>query len=111
MLIEKGQGSIEIYEPSGQYKIEISSSRPQAVWRVITKGHPKPTLVWYDNFGREITKMGTAEKTDKYDINTTNDFSILKIKYLELKDSGKYKLKAYNGLVSTEKEFELVVKG
>lgn len=108
---EKDQGSIEIYEPSGTYKIEISSSRPQAVWKVKFKGHPRPTLVWYDNFGREITKLSSSDKTDKYETNTTHDYTILKIRFLELKDSGFYTLKAFNGLLSTEKKFELVVKG
>lgn len=108
---EKDQGSIEIYEPSGAYKIEISSSRPAAVWRVTIKGHPKPTVVWYDNSGREITKLASTEKADKYETNTTGDQTILKIRFLELKDSGFYTLKAYNGLVTTEKKFELVVKG
>lgn len=67
--------------------------------------------MWYDNYGREITKLGNSEKTDKYETNTTNDYTILKIKFLELKDSGIYTLKAYNGLLTTEKKFELVVKG
>ncbi|KAG4073862.1 hypothetical protein HA402_014067 [Bradysia odoriphaga] len=109
-ILKKDQGSIEIYEPSGTYKIEISSSRPQAVWKVIFKGHPKPTLVWYDNFGREITKLGSSDKTAKYETNTTNDYTILKIRFLELKDSGFYTLEAFNGILSTQKKFELVVK-
>ncbi|XP_037051566.1 vascular endothelial growth factor receptor 1 isoform X6 [Bradysia coprophila] len=109
-ILKKDQGSIEIYEPSGTYKIEISSSRPQAVWKVKFKGHPKPTLVWYDNFGREITKLGSSDKTGKYETNTTHDYTILKIRFLELKDSGFYTLEAYNGILSTEKKFELVVK-
>lgn len=85
--------------------------RPAAVWRVKFKGHPQPTLMWYDNFGREITKLTSTEKTDKYETNTTHDYTILKIRHLELKDSGFYTLKAYNGLVTAEKKFELVVKG
>lgn len=67
--------------------------------------------MWYDNFGREITKLASTEKTDKYETNTTYDYTMLKIRHLELKDSGFYTLKAYNGLLSTEKQFELVVKG
>lgn len=110
-VTEKDQGSIEINEPSGTYKIEISSSKSAAVWRVKYKGHPKPTLVWYDNFDREITKLMSNEKTEKYETNTTNDYTILKIKFLELKDSGFYTLRAYNGLVTAEKRFELVIKG
>lgn len=110
-LSEKDEGSIEIAEPSGRYKIEISSSKPAAVWRVKYKGHPKPHLEWYDNQDREITMSSSTGKTDKYEVNISNDFTILKIKYLELKDSGFYTLKAYNGLLETEKKFELVVKG
>ncbi len=93
------------------YKIEISSTKPQAVWKVKYKGHPQPTVVWYDNYGREITKLESSEKTDKYLVDTQSDYTILKIKYLELKDSGIYTLKGYNGLLTSEKKFELVVKG
>ncbi|KAJ6649116.1 Vascular endothelial growth factor receptor 3, partial [Pseudolycoriella hygida] len=111
-ILKKDQGSIEIFEPSGYNRIEISSSSPEAKWRVKFKGHPRPTLVWYDNHGREITKLSSSEKTDKYEtiFDDRSDVTILKIRFLELKDSGFYTLKAYNGLVSTEKKFELVVK-
>ncbi len=91
--------------------MEISSTKLLAVWRVKYKGYPQPTVVWYDNYGREITKLNSSEKTDKYLVDTQSDYTTLKINYLELQDSGIYTLKVYNQLLTSEKEFELVIKG
>lgn len=110
-IAEKGQGKIEIDEESNSYRIEIKSSSREAKWRIKYKGHPTPTLIWYDNFGNEITKLSSSVKADKYDVNTSSDVTILKIRHLELKDSGVYTLKAFNELMSEEKKFELYVKG
>lgn len=40
-----------------------------------------------------------------------DDYTLLKIRRLELKDSGEYTLRAYNGIVEVERKFQLVVKG
>lgn len=101
-----------MYELSGTYRIEASSSRLEpSVWQVKFKGHPKPTLVWRDNFNREISMLSKKVKGGKYKVTTTDDYTILKIRYLELQDSGFYTLKAFNDLITTEKKFQLVVKG
>lgn len=39
------------------------------------------------------------------------DYTLLKIRRLELKDNGEYTLRAYNGIVEVEKKFQLIVKG
>lgn len=106
MQTDQGEGSIELKEPSGKYKIEISSNK-EAKWRVQFKGHPKPLLTWYDNVGKPIM----TEHDEKYEVNTSNEHTILKIKQLELKDSGIYTLRAINDMTSESKEFELVVRG
>lgn len=40
-----------------------------------------------------------------------DDYTLLKIRRPELKDSGEYTLRAYNGIVEVEKKFQLVVRG
>lgn len=111
IFLERHEGSIDIAEPSGKYKIEISATKPAAQWRVKYKGHPQPKLEWYDNLGRVIPSLNRTGTTDKYEVITYADVTTLRIKYLELKDSGFYTLKAFNGVLETEKKFELVVKG
>lgn len=111
MYTGKDEGSINIEEPDGRYKIEISSKREEAKWHVTYNGHPKPQLIWYDNFGREILRSGSNDKLDKYEVEVKDDHTLLKIRRLELKDNGEYTLRAFNGLVEAEKKFQLVVKG
>lgn len=107
MFIDKDEGSIEIYELSGVYTIKTSSKKSHAVWTVHYKGYPDATLKWYNNNNEEIRD----NLSEKYEIQTKKDKIILKINKPELKDNGKYKLKAFNDFVSTEKQFELIVNG
>lgn len=79
--------------------------RREAIWQVKYRGNPKPTLVWFAN------DNGIIEESDKYELTITNDYTILKIRNLNEGDSGNYTLKAYNALNSTERKFELLVKG
>lgn len=98
-------------EPSEKYKIEISSKKSEAKWRVRYRGHPKPTLSWTDNQNVDIPWANSVNKEDKYEISDDGEYTMLKIKHPELKDTGVYTLKAYNGLKEVSRAFELVVKG
>lgn len=87
---------------------------PEAKWRVNYGGHPTPNLMWIDNQNRDIALKNAENgegQDNKYEIEIMKDIAILKIKHLELKDSGNYKLKAWNGISEVEKTFHLVVKG
>lgn len=79
--------------------------KDEVTWQVKYKGYPKPTLVWYNKYGKEIRSNG------KYNVSVNNDNTILKIRNLESNDSGIYTLKAHNDLVSTEKQFTLNMAG
>lgn len=78
-----------------------------AKWRVEYKGHPKPMLTWLDTTNKSIM----PDNGEKFEVSTNNEYTILKIKQLELKDSGIYTLWAINDAMNVSKEFELVVKG
>lgn len=85
--------------------MEVRIVKRKAVWRVKYRGYPKPMLEWYDNFNR------TIRSGDRYEVTVTDDLIVLKIKDLLFSDSGNYTLKAFNAQSSTEKIFELAVKG
>lgn len=78
----------------------------EAEWRVQYKGDPNPVLTWYDNTGQPI-----LENSEKYQVNTTNAQSTLKIRRLSMDDSGLYTLRAQNGVTNASQEFELIVRG
>lgn len=107
---EKDDTSIDIYTPNRIYRKELTPRRRVAVWQVKYKGHPKPTLEWYNNLDRIITTYND-ESREKYEVNITSDYTILKINSLTGDDSGNYTLKAYNRRDSMEKKFELIVRG
>lgn len=123
--LEKGDDTVDIHALDGIYKTEISRWRT-VVWKVKYKGHPKPELEWYDTTGKVIQNRNKEEELydynedydedyenndSKYEVEINNQYAMLKIRFVRPQYSGYYTLKASNNFVSTEKKFELRVKG
>lgn len=100
-------------EPSNHYTIETARRKRRTKMLVKYKAYPIPKFTWYNNEGVEINPKGPTkdEAGDKYKITITADSILLEIHNIELKDTGKYVLKAYNDHVVKQVEFQLYIRG
>lgn len=104
---------INITEPSGNYNLIVTSNQNEATLLVWYSGYPNPTLAWYDNHGTEIpwTKTTDTNFSRKFEAKQDKRSTTLKIKNLQMSDSGYYILYANNGRMQKEQKFQLLVKG
>lgn len=91
----------------------MTSHQNEATLLVWYSGYPTPTLVWYDNHGAEIpwTKTKDTNRSHKFEASQDKRSTTLKIKNLQINDSGYYILYANNGRMQKEQKFQLLVKG
>lgn len=102
---------INITEPSGRYKSEVSANKSDLNWYVKYTGHPVPEIVWRDIRGNEIPWSLSEDKNRKFEATKDGKSTTLKIRKPKLGDSGFYVLHADNGRMIKEQKFQLLVKG
>ncbi|CAD7078795.1 unnamed protein product [Hermetia illucens] len=111
-ILDPQESYINMSEPSNHYTIETARRKRRTKMLVKYKAYPIPKFTWYNNEGVEINPKGPAkdEAGDKYKITMTADSILLEIHNIELKDTGKYVLKAYNDHVVKQVEFQLYIR-
>lgn len=110
-VLGQGDSTIDLWEPNYSYELNISTKdKSDATWTVNYMGHPKPELAWYDNYNNQIIS-NLNDQIKKYDVTFGARHTTLKIHQVELGDTGNYTLRAWNGRISKERSFELVVRG
>lgn len=111
IVLGAGESFINITEPSGKYKSEVTSNKKEVKWYVKYSGHPFPTLVWRDIRGFEIPWSVEEDKSHKFEAIKDKRTTTLKIRNPQIGDSGFYTLHASNGKIEKEQQFQLLVKG
>lgn len=109
--IDANESFIEITEPSGKYKLEVTSNKKEVQWLVKYSGHPIPRIVWHDVRGNEIPWSVSEDKSRKYEATKDDKSTTLKIRNPKIADSGFYVLSGDNGQKHEERKFQLLVKG
>ncbi|XP_075152241.1 PDGF- and VEGF-receptor related isoform X3 [Haematobia irritans] len=106
VIMEDGQSYIELREPNDYYEVKSPANKTMQM-AIVYKGYPHPSLHWYKPDGSEIPQGISA--SGKYNVSTLDDKTTLIIRNVNLLDSGRYVVKASNGEVLEEREFNATV--
>ncbi|XP_031631901.1 vascular endothelial growth factor receptor 1-like isoform X3 [Contarinia nasturtii] len=109
-ILGANESFINISEPSGRYKFEVSANQSELKWYVKYYGHPVPEIVWRDIRGNEISWSQSEDRNRKFEATKDEKATTLKIRKPRLGDSGFYVLHADNGRMIKEQKFQLLVK-
>nr|XP_036222267.1 vascular endothelial growth factor receptor 1 isoform X13 [Bactrocera oleae] len=101
-VLNRGEGYINISEPSGYYKIASNANKKVQI-NVKYRGYPFPTLTWHKPDNTQI------HPSKKYMINTTDTSITLQILNAQLEDCGEYVIRANNELLVKELRFNVSI--
>lgn len=113
-ILGANESFINITEPTGKYKRELSANQREVRWFVKYSGHPVPNLIWRDVQGNAISWSMPGEKSNsnsKFEATQDKRSTTLKIRNPQITDSGNYTLHADNGHIQKQQNFQLLVKG
>lgn len=80
-------------------------------WFVDYVGMPKPSIVWFDNYGNEIPWARPGRENGKFIATKEENLTRLKIRNLSENSTGFYLVRASNRYKTKQHVFQLVVGG
>uniref|UniRef100_A0A1I8QDA6 Receptor protein-tyrosine kinase n=1 Tax=Stomoxys calcitrans TaxID=35570 RepID=A0A1I8QDA6_STOCA len=106
VIMEEGQSYIEIRETNDYYEVKSPANKTMQM-AILYKGYPHPSLKWYGPDGTQIPQGISGN--GKYNVSTLDDKTTLTVRNVHLLDSGRYVVKASNGVVEKELEFNATI--
>lgn len=93
--------------PSKSFTITTNTKEPKVEFPTVEyEGEPYPSLEWYDP-----QDMLISDSDRKFPVKSTQNVTILTIRYPKLTDTGNYTLKVHNVFVEKTIHFQLIVEG